>query len=66
MDFPKMEVLAVWTKHGQHADYLCLEPWHGMPARSEDIGPFEDKLFVTLLQPGHCYKAWFTMSFVGA
>lgn len=49
MDFPKLEVLAVWTRPGQHADYLCLEPWHGMPARSEDSGPFEDKLFVTLL-----------------
>lgn len=64
MDFPKMEVLAVWTKPGQHADYLCLEPWHGMPARAEDSGRFEDKPFVTLLEPGRCYKTWFSVSVV--
>ena len=64
MDFPKMEVLAVWTKPGRHADYLCLEPWHGMPARMEDSVRFEDKPFVTLLQPGRCYKTWFTVSVV--
>ena len=65
MDFPKMEVQAVWTKHGQHADYLCLESWHGMPARSEDIGPFEDKPFVTMLAPGRCWQGSFTTTLLG-
>lgn len=58
--FPKMEVLAVWTKPGAHAPYLCLEPWHGMPGQVTESGNFEDKPFATLLQPGRCYKTWFT------
>lgn len=58
--FPKMEVLAVWTKPGAHAPYLCLEPWHGMPGQVTESGCFEDKPFATLLQPGRCYKTWFT------
>ncbi len=58
--FPKMEVLAVWTMPNRHADYLCLEPWHGMPGLVGESGNMEDKPFVTILQPGRCYKTWFT------
>ena len=58
--FPKMEVLAVWTKPFMNANYLCLEPWHGMPAQVTESGAMEEKPFATLLEPGHCYKTWFT------
>ncbi len=58
--FPKFEVLAVWTKPGAGADYLCLEPWHGMPECVGESGNMEDKPYVTILAPGHCYKTWFT------
>lgn len=62
--FPKMEVLAVWTKPGAHAPYLCLEPWHGMPGQVTESGRFEDKPFATHLQPGRCYKTWFTATVI--
>lgn len=62
--FPKMEVLAIWTKPHAHAPYLCLEPWHGMPGQVTESGRFEDKPFVTLLQPGRCYKTWFTATLI--
>ena len=62
--FPKMEVLAVWTMPNKHADYVCLEPWHGMPAQVTESGRFEDKPFVTMLQPGQCYKTWFTTTLI--
>ena len=58
--FPKMEVLAVWTKPFMNANYLCLEPWHGMPAQVTESGAMEEKPFATLLEPGRCYKTWFT------
>lgn len=61
-DYPKMEVLAVWTKPGAHAPYLCLEPWHGLPAEKGESGRFEDKRHVTVLAPGECFSAWFTVS----
>ena len=64
-DFPKMEVLAVWTKPGAQADYLCLEPWHGMPGRVQDSDNFEDKPYVTLLAPGNVFSAWFTATLLG-
>ena len=63
-DFPKMEVLTVWTMPGTHGDYLCLEPWHGMPGRAQDSDNFEDKPYVTLLQPGKVYTTWFTTTVI--
>lgn len=61
-DFPKFEVLAVWTKPGANAPYLCLEPWHGMPASVDESGRFEDKPYATLLAPGQSWQASFTMT----
>ena len=63
-DYPDMEVLAVWTKPGANADYLCLEPWHGMPSEVGDSGRFEDKPFVTMLQPGCAWTGSFTMTLI--
>ena len=63
-DFPKMEVLAVWTMPNANADYICLEPWHGMPGRVQDSDTFEDKPYLTLLDPGKVYTAWFTTTLI--
>lgn len=62
--FPKMEVLAVWTMPHKNAPYLCLEPWHGMPSTVDGTDNFEDKAFVTMLQPGMCHKTWFTATLI--
>ena len=62
--YPKMEVLAVWTKPGAHAPYLCLEPWHGLPAAAGESGRFEDKAHATMLQPGESYTTWFTTELI--
>ncbi len=50
--YPKMEVLAVWSMPKKNGDYVCLEPWHGMPGQVDESGKFEDKPYVTLLAPG--------------
>ena len=59
-DFPKMEVLAVWSMPKKNGNYVCLEPWHGMPGRAQDGDDFEQKPYVTLLDPGKVFTAWFT------
>ena len=63
-DFPKMEVLAVWSKPKANAPYVCLEPWHGMPGRAQDPDDFESKPYVTLLAPGRVYTSWFTVRLI--
>ena len=59
MDFPNMEVLAVWSKPGAGANYVCLEPWHGLPDPPETDGCFEQKAFVTVLAKEEAWQASF-------
>jgi galactose mutarotase-like enzyme len=57
-----MEALAVWSPTAKFADFICLEPWHGIPAEVTESGAFEDKKFVTILQPGATYVTWFDVT----
>ncbi len=62
--YPKMEVLAVWSMPGKRADYVCLEPWHGMPGQVCESGKFEDKPFVTLLAPGMSHQCGYDVELI--
>ena len=62
--YPKMEVLAVWSMPKKNAHYVCLEPWHGMPGQVTESGRFEDKPFVTLLQPGHSWQGGYDVQLI--
>ncbi len=60
-EFPKFPVLAIWTKPNAHANYICLEPWLGIPDFDKEIGHFEEKDFVAKITPKHTIKLWYTM-----
>ena len=60
LSFPFMETLSVWTRPWMHADYICLEPWHGLPGRESDGDSFEEKPFITMIGPNETYSTWFT------
>lgn len=62
--YPKMEVLAVWSMPKKNAPYVCLEPWHGMPGQVSESGKFEDKPFVTLLQPGQSHQCGYDVELI--
>lgn len=62
--YPKMEVLAVWSMPKKNADYVCLEPWHGMPGQVTESGKFEDKPFVTLLEPGRSHQCGYDVELI--
>ncbi len=51
-DFADFCVLAVWTAPKMHAPYICLEPWNGLPAFTDDSGDFEDKPYIVTLEKG--------------
>jgi galactose mutarotase-like enzyme len=44
-------VLALWTFGVKKAPYLCLEPWHGMPAMEQDRIEFSEKPYMIPLSP---------------
>lgn len=45
-----LPMLGVWQKPG--ANYICIEPWHGVADQSGFAGDFRDKPGVTVLAPG--------------
>lgn len=59
-----MEALAIWSRPVNHGDYLCLEPWHGLPGFVDESGEFAQKRYATVLQPGDCYRCAFTMELI--
>lgn len=63
--YPKMEVLAVWSMPKKNADYVCLEPWHGMPGQVTESGRFDEKPFVTLLAPGRSHQCGYDVELLG-
>lgn len=42
--------LGVWQRVG--ADFLCIEPWHGMASPADWTGPFVEKPGLMLIPPG--------------
>ena len=50
--FEGFPVLALWTIGKKQAPYLCLEPWHGLPAFEEDGEELRDKPHSIVLGKG--------------
>lgn len=59
-----MEALAIWTHTFTHGDYLCLEPWHGLPGMVEESGVFEEKRYASLLEPEDGYTCHFEVELI--
>lgn len=62
--FRKSDVLAIWTAPGKNADYVCLEPWCGLPAIQGETGSLEDKPHVRILEPGMSFRMGYAMDVI--
>lgn len=63
-DFPKFNALGVWSAPGKNADYVCLEPWCGLPAFEGETGNMEDKPYVRMIPAGHSFKITYSMTVI--
>lgn len=62
MEFPDFPTLAIWTKSGAAAPFLCLEPWHGCAAFEDESGCFSEKAACVLLPPGETRSFTYTVT----
>jgi galactose mutarotase-like enzyme len=53
--FPDAPYLGVWSK--PHAEFVCIEPWHGLADPQGFSGDFDAKPGVLVLEPGGCAAA---------
>ena len=58
--FDNLPFLALWTKPG--APFICIEPWHGMAARTTDGPAIEDRPGTITLPAGHSRNFNYQMS----
>jgi len=55
-------VLALWTFGSKKAPYLCLEPWHGLPAMDYDTVEFKEKPYIIPLNPKETKSLQYTLA----
>ncbi|MFV0343562.1 MAG: aldose 1-epimerase family protein [Anaerocolumna sp.] len=60
-DFP---VLALWTFGNKKAPYICLEPWHGLPAMEDDHKEFSKKIYIIKLKPGESKRITYKIDII--
>ncbi len=60
VDFPNSPVLGVWTKPG--ADFLCIEPWSGLPDPQGFDGDLFQKPGVFVVEPGGSRRTVMTLT----
>lgn len=53
--FPGYDMLGVWTIKGKKAPYLCIEPWQGTCAYTDEENKLEYKAGVKCLNAGESY-----------
>lgn len=63
-DFHKFDALAIWSMPKKNGDYLCLEPWCGLPAYIDETGNFEDKPYVKWVEAGECFKVGYSVTVI--
>ena len=51
IQFPDTPYLGIWSKPG--ADFVCIEPWHGVADPQNFTGDFSAKPGINLVPPGH-------------
>jgi galactose mutarotase-like enzyme len=58
--FPDAPYLGLWTKPG--AEFLCIEPWHGIADPAGFAGDFLEKPGVFIVAPGACLATRMTIT----
>lgn len=64
LSFPEMPVLAIWSPPHKNAPYVCLEPWHGLPAYAAESGRFEDKPYHVKVGVGGAFSCGYRAEFL--
>ena len=62
--FDGFSALGVWTPPKKRAPFICLEPWAGLPALTDETGEFLDKPYVMVLKPGETKQFQYAMEII--
>lgn len=63
-DLNKAPVLTIWTKE-KAGDYICIEPWYGLPDYDKPDKELKDKPLMIRLEPHKKKDVYYSMKFEG-
>ena len=56
VSFPQMPYVGFWHKPESEAPYVCIEPWHTLPAVQDEVTVLETRKDMVSLAPGGVYE----------
>lgn len=62
VSYNDMTHVGFWQKPHSDAPYVCIEPWHGVPAYDGKIDDFETKQELMTLSPQEKYESFFDIT----
>ncbi|MBE6690747.1 MAG: aldose 1-epimerase family protein [Ruminococcaceae bacterium] len=63
VEYPEFSYVGIWTKTDADADYVCIEPWCGLPDLDGDPHEICDRADLTHLQPNEVKSASLCITF---
>lgn len=63
-DFTGFNVLVLWSPPKKSSPFVCLEPWNGMPAYTDESGEFADKPYAITLPAGESYSVGYKVKII--
>lgn len=64
MDFNGFDALGIWTPVGKKAPFICLEPWNGINAMSNEDPEFSNKPFIRKVDVGETYTVSYSVHII--
>ncbi len=62
VSFPECEILGLWQAANKNANYLCIEPWNGLPDVNGRLWEISERLCERSLLPGEVYENAITIT----
>jgi len=62
LDFTGFNALGIWSYREIGSPFVCLEPWNGLPAGSDETTEAKSKKYARTLQPGDAHTVSYTVT----
>lgn len=63
-DFERFDALGIWTPIKMNSPFLCLEPWCGLPAATDETPELTNKKYARTLAPGEEFETSYKFTLI--
>lgn len=63
-DFDRFDALGIWTPIKKESPFICLEPWCGLPAATDESAELSNKKYAKSLEVGESFETSYKMTVI--